>query len=93
MIEASRETEVKEESLQCVSMAMRGVLYKTPGNANYIRRTRSNCILIDESLFHHKPKVTANYIKLLYYKFYLPFIFSVNYPNDNFLPLRSVFAC
>ena len=22
-----------------------------------------------------------------------PFIFSVNYPNNNFLPVRSVFAC
>ena len=32
VIEASREAEVKEDSLRCVSMAMRVVLYKTPGN-------------------------------------------------------------
>ena len=35
VIEASREAEVKgRHSLRCVSMATRGVLYKTPGNAN-----------------------------------------------------------
>ena len=68
VIEASREEEVKEDTACNVYQWLRDVCSTklltmpiTLGGPGVI------CIQIDDSLFHHKPKVTANYIKLLYY--------------------------